>query len=124
MKNYGQAFLDELAGLPSDTFESRFSTASTTLGLGKILERNELTLLYEAAFRASLYHDAINGLGEHESRIKAEDEPKRMKLETEFMTARDIFYASPGWQNLSSPEQSSIQRTFLSVSVAEDKLAQ
>jgi hypothetical protein len=124
MKNYGQAFLDELAGLPSDTFESRFSAASTALGLGGILDRNELSLLYEAAFRASLCNDALNGLGESGGTIKAEDEPQRMKLETEFMGARDIFCASPGWQTLSTPEQNSIREMFLSVAVADTRLAQ
>jgi hypothetical protein len=123
MKNYGQAFLNELAGLPPDTFESRFSTTSTTLGLGAILDRNELTLLYEAAFRAALCNDAINGLGEHQGNIKAEGESKRTKFESEFMAARDIFYASAGWQALSAPDQSSIEGMFLGVAVAQDKLA-
>ncbi len=123
MKNYGQAFLDELAGLPPDTFESRFSTSSSTLGLGAILDRNELTLLYEAAFRANLCTEAINGVDQHEGRIKPEDEPHRVKLETEFMVARDIFYASPGWQTLSPSDQGIIDRLFLTVAVMESKLA-
>jgi hypothetical protein len=124
MKNYAQAFLNELAGLPPDTFESRFSTSSTALGLGAVLDRNELTLLYETAFCASLCYHAINGLGQYEGKINAEGEPNRIKLESEFLVARDAFFASAGWQTLSTSEQAAIQARFLSVSVADDKLAQ
>ena len=50
-------------------------------------------------------------------------EAKRWKLELDFMTAREIFYASPGWQNLSHSDQESIRQAFLRVFVAEQKLA-
>ena len=39
------------------------------------------------------------------------------------MTAREIFYASPGWQMLDEAEQETIEKVFLSVAVADEKLA-
>jgi len=123
MKNQAQEFLQELGNLPPDTFESRFSRASTQLGLAGELTRNELTLLYDATFRATLCNLAINGLGRLAGKILSDQELNRCKLEKDFMVARDIFYASPGWQTLDPPEQETIEKVFLSVMVAPDKLA-
>ena len=123
MKNPAQEFLQELGNLPPDTFESRFSRASNQLGLAGELTRNELTLLYEATFRATLCNLAINGLGTLAGKIPNEQEPNRSKLERDFMVARDIFYASPGWQTLEPLEQATIEKVFLGVMVADDKLA-
>lgn len=123
MKNPAQEFLQELGNLPPDTFESRFSRASNQLGLGGELTRNELTLLYEATFRATLCNLAINGLGKLAGKIPSEQESNRWKLERDFMVARDIFYASPGWQTLEPFEQETIEKVFLGVMVVDDKLA-
>jgi len=123
MKNDGQDFLEQLAGSTADTFESRFSLISRQLGLGTSFTRNELTLLYDAASRAAHCNAAINGLDDYGPGIKAEHEPRRHSLELEFLEARDIFYASPGWQTLPAAEQGPIDQAFLSVFVAEDKLA-
>ena len=123
MKNPAQAFLQELGSLPPDTFESRFSRTSTQLGLASALSRNELTLLFEATFRATLCNLAINGLGALGGNIRPDQEPNRSRLERDFMVARDVFYASPGWQTLEETDQEPINRIFLGVSVAEDKLA-
>ncbi len=112
-----------MGSLPPETFENRFSRASTQLGLAAELTRNELTLLYEATFRATLCNLAINGLGALAGKIPREQEPNRCKLERDFMVAREMFYASPGWQTLQSPEQEIIEKVFLSVLVTEDKLA-
>jgi hypothetical protein len=123
MTNNGQAFLDRLANLPPDTFESRFSKTSTRMGLGVVFGRNELTLLYEAAVRAELCTIVLNSRRVADGKIKPLDEVTRVKLETEFLTARDILYASPGWQNLSASERQPIQRIFLTVVIAECNLA-
>jgi len=123
MRNTGQAFLDKLANLPPDTFESRFSKTSTRMGLGVAFGRNELTLLYEAAVRAELCTIVLNSPRAADGKIKPLDEVTRVKLETEFLNARDILYASPGWQNLLASEQDLIQRIFLAVVIAECNLA-
>jgi hypothetical protein len=123
MKNDGQTFLTQLASLPPDTFESRFSKACSRLDLGANLSRNELTLLYEASLRATLCNVAINNPAGPDSRLNVKEELNRIKAEREFMVAREIFYASPGWQNLTPSEQVAIQNAFLQVAVPEDKLA-
>src|SRR3974390_655937 len=105
MKNPAQEFLQELGNLPSDTFESRFSQVSNQLGLAVSFSRNELTLLYEATRRATLCNIALNGLGNRAGRISQEQETQRRKLEDDFMVARDVLYASPGWQTLQETEQ-------------------
>src|SRR5262249_41635872 len=118
-----QEFLQELGNLPPHTFESHFSRASNQLGLAGELTRNELTLLYEATFRATLCNLAINGLGKLAGKIPGDQEPNSSKLERDFMVARDIFFASPGWQTLESLEQETIEKVFLGVMVDDDKLA-
>ena len=123
MKDPAQEFLQELGNLPPHTFESNFSRASNQLGLAGELTRNELTLLYEATFRATLCNLAINGLGKLAGKIPGDQEPNRSKLERDFMVARDIFFASPGWQTLEPLEQETIEKVFLGVMVADDKLA-
>lgn len=123
MKNLAAEYLQELAHLPPDSFESRFSRTSIQLGLADSFSRNDLTLLYEATFRATLCNLAINGLGALRGNIRSEEEANRSRLEREFMMARDVFYASPGWQSLEETDQEPINRIFLGVSVAEDKLA-
>jgi hypothetical protein len=123
MKDPAQEFLQELGNLPPNSFESRFSLVSNQLGLAGKLTRNELSLLYEATFRATLCNLAINGLGALAVKIPSDQESNRYKLERDFMVAREILYASPGWQTLDEPEQETIEKVFLSVQVAEDKLA-
>jgi hypothetical protein len=123
MKNHGQAFLEELASQPPDTFEGRFSTVSTKLGLGRDLGRNELQLLYQATLEAALCNLRINGLAGCGGKVRPEDEPNRTRLEREFMEARDMLFASPGWQTLTESEQVKLQKIFLSVLVTDDKLA-
>jgi hypothetical protein len=123
MKNPAEEFLQELGNLPPDTFESRFSRVSNQLGLAGEFTRNELTLLYEATYRATLCNLAINGLGALAGKIPQNQEAGRWKLERDFMVARDILYASPGWQTLEPAEQEAIERIFLSVMVSDDKLA-
>jgi len=123
MKNDGQKFLEQLARSTSDSFEGRFSFNSNRLGLGAFFSRNELTLLYEAALLARRCNEAFNGLDEGRLGLHVDLESRRNGLELGFMEARDILYASPGWQTLSPAEQASIERVFLSVSVAEDRLA-
>jgi hypothetical protein len=120
MKSDSRDFLAQLGALPPDCFEYRFSKLSTHLGLDAILDRNDLTLLCEAALRANECQAAINGVG---GKINAEEEAKRVRLEWEFMTARDIFYASPGWQGQEASKQEDIEKIFLIVEVGEECLA-
>lgn len=123
MKSHGQAFLQELANLPTNTFENRFSDISRRLGLGATLERNELTLLYEAALCATLLNIAINAPLDGEAKPRPKQEANRLKFETAFMTARDILYASAGWQNLPAAEREVLRKIFLNVFIAEQNLA-
>jgi hypothetical protein len=123
MMTAGEEYLNGLAGLPPKTFPSRFSSSATRLRLGTVLDRTELKWLYEAAFVATLCNIAINGLGGCDGRIKPEREPNRRRLEREFMAARNKLYACAGWQALPPIVKDPIQRTFLRVSVNEDKLA-
>ena len=122
MKNDGQKFLEQLANSNSDSFDSRFSCRSNRLGLGGSFSRNELTLLYEAALLAARCNQAFNGLDEGTPACHLDVETRRNGLELAFMEARDILYAAPGWQTLAQAEQESIDRAFLTISVAEDKL--
>ena len=123
MKTDGQQFLEEMARLPEKTFDHRFAETSAGLGLGEVFDRNELKLLYEASWRALVCNLAINGIGALDGKVRPEDEAERRYLETEFMDARELFYASPGWQNLSRCEQTPIENCFLRVLVLEDRLA-
>lgn len=123
MMNSGQPFLDELAAFPADSFENRFSMVVGRLGVASALERNELTLLFEAAYRATMCNIAFNGLGSKANGIRLEEERERSRLEYAFMVARDVLFASPGWQALSRAEQVALSRIFLTVLVAPEKLA-
>jgi hypothetical protein len=123
MKNDTDAFLDQLCGLRADSFEHGFANISRQLGLNTVLDRNEMTLLCEAAVRANLCAAALNEQAGNEGKIVPEQETKRTRLEWEFMTARAILYASPGWQGLSPKKQEEIERQFLTVTVAEECLA-
>jgi hypothetical protein len=123
MMTAGEAYLEELAGLPPKTFSSHFASSAKRLRLGTFLERTELTRLYEAAYLAALCKIAINGQGGCGGIIKPERESNRRRLETEFMTARDKLYACAGWQALRPFVKHAVQRIFLRVFVNEDNLA-
>jgi hypothetical protein len=121
MKSSSQEFLEQLTALPSDWFEHRFAERLAQLGLGAVLERNDLTLLCEAALLANVCQEAINDIGG--GKTKEDQETKRVRLEWEFMTARDIFYASPGWQTLDQATQQIVIEKFFTVAVADQHLA-
>jgi hypothetical protein len=121
MQTEGQNYLDQLAGPSCNGFEWRFSKISIRLGLGNTLIGNELRLLYEATFCATLCNIALNGLGGCRGKIRPERESNRVKLETEFMVARDRFCSSTGWKSLPLSQRGAIQRIFLNVFVTEDK---
>ncbi len=123
MVNYGQTFLNQLAACPAGSFENCFAMVSNKLGLGTLLERNELVLLHEAASRATLCNLAFNGLPRTESQPCPENENTRRELEIEFMMALDILFASPGWQNLAASDQKALRTIFLNVFVRPERLA-
>jgi len=123
MKTDGQSFLEHIAVSSTNKFEVRFSRISTRLDLGQTLDARELSLLYEAAFLATLCNIAFNGLGGCSGEIKPEREIVRTMLEREFMTSRARFLACAGMKGLSVPQSASIEKIFLNVFVAEDKLA-
>jgi hypothetical protein len=124
MKRDGEIFLEELASYPPKTFESRFSKIAGRLGLGLMLNREELTLLRHAAFVATLCNIAFNGLGGCGGKISPSREGTRTRLELRFMLARDAFCATPGWRSLSASEKGPIFRIFFTVLVAEQNLVQ
>jgi hypothetical protein len=121
MKSGSQEFLEQLAALPTDCFERRFALRLAQLGLERMLERNELTLLCEAALRASLCQRAVNDA--RNGKIMPEQESERLSLEWAFMTAREILYASPGWQSLDQTAQERVEEMFLRVAVGDEFLA-
>ena len=122
MKADGQDFLEQLTLFPTTSFEGRFLKTSTRLRLAGCLGAEELSLLYRAAFRAGLCNIAFNGLGGCGSEIKPEQEPNRRRLEQEFMTARDRFYACVGWKTLPESRQDAVTRAFLTVQISEQNL--
>jgi hypothetical protein len=101
MKTDGQVFLDQLATFPANTFEGKFLKISVRLGLGWDLAADELSLLYRAAFQES----------------------SRVRLENEFMIARDRLYATCGWKNLRKSQCAAIENGLLRVIVEEHNLA-
>jgi hypothetical protein len=66
---------------------------------------------------------AFNGLSLPSREIQPAREQERTRLELEFMVARDVLFASPGWQALSRVDQLALSRIFLAVAVAPEKLA-
>ena len=124
MKTDGQDFLQQLASFPSNTFEGKFLKTSIRLGLGADFDADELGLLYRAAFRAALCNIAFNGLGGCNGDIKAEQEGSRLRLEREFMIARDRFYATCGWKVLGRSQKDSIETVLLRVLVEDRNLAE
>ena len=123
MMNHSQSYLDQLATFPAHSFENRFSMVVSRLGLAAVLERNELILLLEAAGRATLCNIAFNNLDRRNGEIHPMKESERNRLEFEFMVARDVLFASPGWQGLSRAEQLALSRIFLTVAVTSAQLA-
>jgi hypothetical protein len=123
MNSEGHEFLRSLKALPPELYEYHFSTLLEELGLEELFDRNELILLCEAALRASLCQRAFNDVESHGVTPNQEPEANRFKLEREFMAARDIFYGSPGWQNLESCKQAIIEKAFFNIEVEEKCLA-
>ncbi len=123
MKTDGQDFLQKLAASLPDGFDTRFASISNRVGLGSALNAHELGLLYEATLAAMWCYISLNGLDGCRTEIKPEPEINRVKLEREFMAARDRCYASAGWKRLPTSQRGPIQRIFLNVFVAEDNLA-
>jgi len=88
-----------------------------------VLSSDELILLFEAAFEATLCNIAFNGRGGCCGVIKPQRERNRINLERIFMAARDRFCATPGYQALGPSYKVSIYQTFLTVAVADENLA-
>jgi hypothetical protein len=123
MRTDGQVLLRELAEYPANTFENHFAKTSRRLGLGVALDREELLMLYTAAFHATLCNIAFNGLGGCEGEISPEREPVRVVLEREFMAAQALFFRSRGWNALPASVRGQVRRAFLRVAVADRNLA-
>jgi hypothetical protein len=123
MKSEAHEFLESLKALPPNLYEYHFSTLLEELGLADCFDRNELILLCEAAIRASLCQRAFNELENRVGNYNQEPEANRVQLEREFMAARDVFYGSPGWQNLEESSQAIIEKAFFSIEVEEKCLA-
>jgi hypothetical protein len=118
----GQAFLEFISGSSSNKFEICFSKISARLNLGEALDAKELSLLYEAAFLATLCNISFNGLG-CGGEIKPNRELIRTMLEREYMAARARFLRCTGIERLSAAQTGSINRIFLRVFVMDPNLA-
>jgi hypothetical protein len=123
MKSDGQSFLERLGVSSKTRFELRFSRVAMRLELGEVLDATELSLLYEAAFLATLCNIAFNGLGGCGGQIKPERETSRIMLEREFMAARERFFGSDGWKALPLPQRGSVLRIFLDVKIVQANFA-
>src|SRR5947209_6824408 len=123
MKKDGQDFLEKLASFPPNTFERRFLKLCSRLGLVSALDEEELSRLYRAAFRARLCNLAFNGLGGCGGEIKPEQEGHRIRLERDFMMARDRFFSSTGYKSMRASQKAAMQTAFLVVAVAKENLA-
>jgi hypothetical protein len=122
MNTDGQAFLNHISDVSDNKFEIRFSRISTRLELGAALSASELSLLYEAAFLATICNISINGLTGVAEANSSDRERVRVRLEWEFMEARNRFFACPGVRALAAPQIESIQRIFLNVVVSEENI--
>ena len=122
MKTNGQEYIQQLAGFPPKTFESKFSRIAARLHLAPGMNRAELECLFEAALLAVLCNTAFNGLGGCDGIIKPDRETNRIRLEREFMAACDKLYASAGWKSLPPFVRNAIQARLLHVSVHEGNL--
>ena len=123
MKTDGHDYLARLASSAATTFEGKFANTSSRLGLGASLKAHELNLLFEAAFYATLCNIAFNGFGGCAGEIKPEREFTRIKLEQDFMAARDRFMRCAGSKKLRKAAKASVQRVFLNVFVLDENLA-
>ena len=123
MNTDGQTFLNRLASSSAEGFKARFSKTSMRLGLGDSLCQSDLSLLYDAAYFATLCNIAFNGLGGCGGQIKPERELNRISLERKFMAAGEKLLACEGWQALPEARKKLIRKTFLRVSVAQNNLA-
>jgi hypothetical protein len=120
----GKQMLRELASFPFATFENKFSRGASRIGLGSLLSRDELQLLYDAAFIAAMCNISFNGLGGCGGEIKPERERHRRNLEAQFMFASGNFYASAGAKALTESQRVDVARTFLAISIHERELIQ
>ena len=122
MKTNGHEYIEQLAGFPPTTFESKFSRIAAGLRLATAMNRTELECLFNAALLAIWCNTAFNGLGGCGGIIKPDRESDRIRLEREFMAACDRLYASTGWKALPPFVRNSIQASLLHVSVHEGNL--
>jgi hypothetical protein len=122
MNDKEQDYFQELAGSAPGTLGTRFRVISQQLALHEAFSRNEWTLLGEAALRAALCSSALNGRDGFGS-VHPEHEPRRRSIEIAFLEARDMHFASPGWQALGSATQDQVITDVLTVYVDEDKLS-
>ena len=123
MISEGDQFLKQLASVPAETFEHGFAESAGRLNLGIVFDRNDLRLLFEVSLCALSCNMAINGYCGWGNPKAAADERYRTELEHEFMAARDLFYACPGWQNLEESARRHVDLAFLRVAVDDDLLA-
>jgi hypothetical protein len=123
MDSESHDFFEETANCSRLGFKSKFGKLARRLGLNVGLTRDELSRLYEAAWLGALCNISFNGLGGCDG-IRPEKEPTRCKLEQSFMDARNNFYRSVGWKNLSPGHKKSIQSVFLTILVDDENLAQ
>ena len=123
MRTNGEQFLQSKANSKPGSFGQRFFTASKLLGLGSKLNQPDLLLLHDAAFRAALCNIAFNGLGGCNGQIKPQRENHRRSLETQFMNARNAFYASPAYKTLPTLLKSHVERCFLTVQISQENLS-
>lgn len=123
MKNDGHEFLSGLVDSTPETFEGRFEKVARQLRAESWFSRDEFSLLHEAALNAVLCNAVLNGAGESGA---APHDGARCRharhLELAFLEARDVLFASPGWQALPSVDQDRIEQACVLVRVADRNL--
>lgn len=119
----GKKFLEELANLPSSTFEHYFSGVAMRLGLSETMNDHDLDQLLHVAFLAWLCNIEFNAHREQDRTAKPNLELWRITMEQEFMTRKNEVLNCVGWKALRPEIREQAERIFFQVSVAENKLA-
>ncbi len=123
MNTSGQAYLEALGtGFPANAFETRFSKAALRIGLGSALDADELNHLFRSSFWACLCNISFNGLGGCGGEIRPDRELHRIKLEREFMAAKDLLFKTRGWRKLNRSVRTRVEKIFLQVRIADENL--
>ena len=123
MASDGQKYLPQAVEVLPPAFQDKVREIAARLDLDKWLDETELNALSQAAYYGTLCNIAFNGLGGCQGEIRPDREGNRMRIEREFMAARNRLWETAGWQALPEIKKGPAHRIFLNVYVVEGNLA-